>query len=680
MGSPARTVVPLRGETEAATARDEDRMRRLERELAATRAELRDAKRVAEGIEAEFLTANGALRRVNEELRLVFDHVPVAIVLCAADGSVVSANVTAHEWLGVPDSALLGRPYYRHVPASCRERVRAADEKVMALGDEATSDVHRLDVPGLAPRWVRTARVPFHHRDTGEPMLLLMSEDCTDRHEEEQRAEFFRSRMELALRASNVGTWDHLCRTGETFWSDRFKAIMGLPPSFSPAEGDFLARVHPGDVERVRRIEAEHASSERPYTFRARILRPDGEVRWVARSGRMYELDGVAERFAGTVVDETELVTRLERSNAMNQQMRLAERLSRTGYWSFRLDGRERLYWSDEVWSIHGLERGEGVASVDQALALYHPEDAGRVAEAFAETVEFGRKLEFRARVVRPDGEIRHVAVLGVKQGGSGVGDAATLFGVIADVTAMTERERTLKCAHDELARSNEELSRFGYVCSHDMKEPVRMIQSMSALLLSAGPEQDPLQTRQILERINANTVRLRAIIDSLLAYSRVDARIETGPVALDRVAAEVRESLAVAIAEKRAALEVEPLPTVHGARVHFVQLLQNLVGNALAYAVGEAPRVRIRSEREGAAAVLIVEDDGPGIPEAERDRVFAVFTRLELDASVEGTGLGLSICQRIVQQYGGTIECVDSALGGAAFRIVLPDVAGGDG
>ena len=673
MREAALRVVSAPGGHAPSPREDEDRVRRLERELAAVRAELRAAERALDGVEAEFRSTNDALRWVNDELRLIFDHVPVAIVLCTADGSVVNANAVAHEWLGLPDSALLGTPYYRHVPESCRERVRAADEKVAALGDEALSDVHRLDVPGLDPRWVRTARVPFRHRGTGETMLLLMSEDCTDRHEEERRAELFRSRMELALEASNVGTWDQLLATGETFWSERFKDILGLPRSFEPVRGDFLARVHPADAERVRRTEREHAASGRPFTVRARVLRPDGEVRWVTRSGRVYERDGAPERIVGTVVDETELVTRLEASDAMNQQMRLAERLSRTGYWSFSLDDPERLHWSDQVWAIHGLKPGTGPWSVERALALYHPEDRGRVRAALAATIEDGRRLEFEARLVRPDGEIRHVSVLGLKQEGSGAGDAARIFGVVADVTSMTERERSLRLAHDELARSNEELSRFGYVCSHDMKEPVRMIESMSALLLCDGTDRDPVQSRRLIERINANTVRLRAIIDGLLAYSRVDARIESGPVDLARVAAEVRESLAGAIAETGAVLEIGPLPVVHGARVHFVQLLQNLVGNALAYAVGPAPRVRVGARDDRGATELLVEDDGPGIAAADRERVFAVFTRLELDASVEGTGLGLAICQRIAQQYGGTIECVDSALGGAAFRIVLP-------
>ena len=172
---------------------------------------------------------------------------------------------------------------------------------------------------------------------------------------------------------------------------------------------------------------------------------------------------------------------------------------------------------------------------------------------------------------------------------------------------------------------------------------------------------------------VRSNTSRLRAIIDGLLAYSRVEARVETGPVELGRLALELRDALALLIAEKNAELVIGELPTVEGACVHFTQLIQNLVGNALAYTDADLPLVQISGERTGDGVRLVVEDNGPGIPEADRARVFDVFARLQLDGEIEGTGLGLSICQRIVHQYGGTIECAASALGGAAFVIRLP-------
>ena len=240
--------------------------------------------------------------------------------------------------------------------------------------------------------------------------------------------------------------------------------------------------------------------------------------------------------------------------------------------------------------------------------------------------------------------------------------------------TRLRRLEAELAATGAELARSNEEPSRFGYVCSHDM-EPVRMIEPMSVLLLAGGDDQDPGRARELLERINADTVRLRAIIDGLLAYSRVEARIESVDVDLALVAREVRGNLGVRIAERRATLEIGQLPSVRGARVHCVQLLQDLVGNALTHAERDAPRARIRGERTGASVRIVVVDDGPGIPEADRARVVDAFTRLEIGPA-SGTGLGPSICRRIAQQYGGAMECAAGELGGAEFRIQLP---GGD-
>ena len=689
MQDTARTVVPFPDGADGGPDRDavdaRTRIARLEGELAVARRERDEAEAALAAVESGFETTATALRRANAELRLIFDHVPAAVVLCAADGSVVNANVTAHDWLGAPDSAMLGRELASLMPPACRERERRAHARALGGAAPETGEEHRLDVPGHPPRWVRTARVPLAREGSDDTMVLVTSEDCTARREGEARAEFFRSRMELALEASNTGMWDQFPATGAAFWCERMKALMGVGPAFSPRPGDFAARVHPDDAEEVRRVEAEHAASGEPYTLHARVVHPDGTVRRVVRSGRSFRANGTVERFTGTLVDETALAAELDRSEALVGQLRLAERLSRTGYWSLPLDGTGAPYWSDQVWTILGLARGTREAGgVEEALARFHPEDAARIRERFAAAREHGESLELGARVVAADGSIRHVSMLGlVRAGPGGASGGRTLFGVIADVTSSAERELGLERTRDALARSNEELSRFGYVCSHDMKEPVRVIESMAALLAGTDLEAEPELGRRLAERIGANTARLRAVIDGLLAYSRVEARVESGPVDLGRVVGEVRENLAVALAESRATLEADPLPTVRGARVRFVQLLQNLVGNALAYSHRDRPRVRVRDESAPRAAgaepgptVLVVEDDGPGIAPEQRDRVFETFTRLELDGEVEGTGLGLSICRRIVRQYGGTIECVDGTLGGAAFRIVLPGPA----
>ena len=627
-----------------------------------------------QGVIVQLVDSTDALRRAVAELELIFEHVPVAIALCDTGGLVAAANANAHRWLGLDGAALVGRDAHEHLPDDVAGKLRELDAGARSSGETARGDTYLLEVDGLEPKWVRTTHVPFARTGTGETMVLLMSEDLTRQHEEEQRTEYFRTRMELALEASAIGLWDHRIHGGETYWSERFRAILGVPDDTRPSAEAFVERVHPDDREAAGDVIGRAIETGEPYSTRLRIVSGDDETRWVTIRGRRIDGEEGGAKLIGTLFDATELVVRLERLAAQNNHLQLAERLSETGYWQLDLDEGQALFWSDQVYAIHGLDPADYVPSVEDALTFYHPDDNERVSALVGEAIANTTGFEFTARVRHASGEYRRVKSLGIAQRDETTG-AGRLFGVFMDVTELTARERSLSDARDELARSNAELSRFSYVCSHDMKEPVRLIETMATLLLADDPSSQPAQTRELLTRVRTNTARLRAIIDGLLAYSRVEARVETGPVDLGRVAREIRESLALLIAEKNAELVIGELPTVEGARVHFVQLLQNLVGNALAYADVERPVVRVGARCVGDAVELVVEDNGPGVPEAERARIFEVFSRLQLDSRVEGTGLGLSICQRIAQQYGGSIECTDGALGGAAFVIRLPEV-----
>ena len=625
------------------------------------------------GAIVQLADSTDALRRAVAELELIFAHVPVAIALCDVGGKVIAANANAHHWLGLDSPALIGRDAHEHLPRELAGKLRALDRGALESGETTSGETYLLEVERLEPKWVRTTHVPFAHGESGESMVLLMSEDLTRQHEEERRTEHFRTRMQLALEASDIGMWDGRLGRGESFWSERFREILGLDADFPASTDAFVDRVHPGDREALASTMETAERTGEPYALRVRVVRDDGELRWANVRGRRVEDEGDdGGKLIGTLIDETELVTRLERTTSLNNHLRLAERLSETGYWQLDLDEDQALFWSDQVYKIHGLDPESYSPNVTDSLSFYHPEDHAWVSALVEAAIATTSDFAFTARVRHASGEYRRVKALGVAQRDETTG-TGRLFGVFMDVTELTEREQRLSDARDELARSNEELSRFSYVCSHDMKEPVRLIETMATLLLDGDLSEHPDRNRELLTRIRSNTERLRAIIDGLLAYSRAEARVDTGPVDLTRVAHEVREALSLLIAEKNAELVVGDLPVVEGARVHFMQLIQNLVGNALAYTDTAHPIVRIAARPVDDAVELVIEDNGPGIPEAERARVFEVFSRLELNSRVEGTGLGLSICQRIAQQYGGTIACEESELGGAAFVIRLP-------
>ncbi len=355
-----------------------------------------------------------------------------------------------------------------------------------------------------------------------------------------------------------------------------------------------------------------------------------------------------------------------------NRQLSAAAHIAGLGHFALDLkSGRGSI--SDELYGIIGIDKpaiGEPTPSLTDFV---HPENVDDLIVAGRELRDNGLPFEMQIRLLRGTGEegmVKVVAMPGVDAEGAVIG----IMGVVLDVTEQNAKEKQLVNTLAELSRSNEELNRFSYVCSHDMKEPVRMIEQLSAMLLDRDIIENEDERGEVINRITKNMGRLRQIIDSLLAYSRIDAKVEETVIDLRDVVEDIDETLSLAITEHNAEIVVGELPSVEGARVHFTQLFQNLIGNSLKFNDKEQPVVKVSAFGRGSDTILVVEDNGPGVPDEAKEKIFGLFDRLHRQDEIDGIGLGLSICQRIVSQYQGDIICIDSDLGGARFEITLPE------
>lgn len=240
---------------------------------------------------------------------------------------------------------------------------------------------------------------------------------------------------------------------------------------------------------------------------------------------------------------------------------------------------------------------------------------------------------------------------------------------------ALAERmTQSLRESQTELARSNAELERFAYVASHDLREPLRTITGFLGLLSRRHRDRLDDEGREFIDLAVAGAKRMDSLIAELLEYSRTGRGATTAePTDLDAAWSVAVRNLSAAIVETGAEVTAGPLPTVMADRGEMVQVLQNLLGNAIKYHGGERPRIHAEAVRRGAEWEISVCDDGPGIDPRHHERIFVLLQRLHRDDEVEGTGMGLAICKKIVEHHGGRIW-VDSAEGdGARFTFALP-------
>ncbi|GAB3076684.1 sensor histidine kinase [Pedococcus soli] len=251
---------------------------------------------------------------------------------------------------------------------------------------------------------------------------------------------------------------------------------------------------------------------------------------------------------------------------------------------------------------------------------------------------------------------------------------AGKALGVLAEqVVDVLELRRLTR----ELARSNEQLTQFAGQVSHDLRNPLAALTGFLELAADSPELADAPDAAELLARAESSAARMTAMIGDLLDFARIGGGGRKGLVDLQGEADAVLEDLSAQIADAGADVRVEGLPKVSGDATLLRALLQNLVANAVKFSAAAGtgqPVVRVGAEHITGGWRVTVDDNGPGVPEQDRDRVFELLARGDDKQDVEGLGIGLSTCRRIVQSHGGRIGIVDSELGGASVWVSFPD------
>lgn len=235
-----------------------------------------------------------------------------------------------------------------------------------------------------------------------------------------------------------------------------------------------------------------------------------------------------------------------------------------------------------------------------------------------------------------------------------------------------------LKITNDELSYANQELEQFTSIVSHDLQEPIRTIKSF-LLLMEIRINEDRYEDLKtyIGKSINAAT-RMRELIQNLLQYSQLGkVEVAKEKVSVAEVMNEVSQNLRSAIEKNNAQIHFETdVDIVEGDRVQLVQLIQNLLSNALKFTNGQSPEISVRGFRENGFVKFAVSDNGIGIGKNDLNKVFEIFRRLNTKKEYPGTGIGLAICKKIVDRHGGKIWPESKPGKGTTFYFTLSQEA----
>ncbi len=231
-----------------------------------------------------------------------------------------------------------------------------------------------------------------------------------------------------------------------------------------------------------------------------------------------------------------------------------------------------------------------------------------------------------------------------------------------------------LKNTLNDLKRSNEDLEHFAYIASHDLQEPLRMVKTFNQLLQKRYQNKLEKDANDFINFSIEGVTRMEKLIQDLLKYSRVGSNGNPfKKIEMNRILETVLMNLSRQVQDNKAKILRDPLPVIFGDESQMIQLLQNLISNAMKFHGGETPEVHISSEVKENEYLFSVKDNGIGIDPKNFDRLFVIFQRLHKRSEYEGTGIGLAVCKKIVQLHRGKIWVESETGKGSTFYFSIP-------
>lgn len=227
-----------------------------------------------------------------------------------------------------------------------------------------------------------------------------------------------------------------------------------------------------------------------------------------------------------------------------------------------------------------------------------------------------------------------------------------------------------------QLKLSNEELKQIAYVAAHDLREPLRMINSYTKLLANISETEGDTKALEYTSVIHSSAKRMYEMIQDMMALSQASAEICLQDVSIEEILKEVTSMLAIIITSRKAQLQWNQLPNIKSDKTLLFQTFQNLISNAIKYNHSRQPLIKITYEFTNQKHFFGVHDNGIGIPESQREKAFYIFNRLHKESDISGSGIGLAVCKKAIEKLDGKIWIEDSPLGGTCIKFYLPNIS----
>ncbi len=632
-------------------------------------------------LEAERREAEDRFRRVVERLTAVV-YIE-GVEPGGAPGPTLYVSPRIEEILGVPATRWMAEPWIERIHPDDRERVSRARRRVAESGDALSLDLRLIGPDGRIVH-VHDEAVLVRD-DRGEPRYLQgIFEDVTRARESEERARDSEARYEaLVDQLPAIVYAESLDDEDRAYVNPAVTALLGIDPREWIADPSATWRdaIHPADRDAVLAARAASDRDAVPFEAEYRMLARDGRIRWI-HDGSVVVRDpeGRPVTRQGVITDISALKDARARAvDAESRYRTLVEQMPAITYLE-DVTGRVR-YVSPQTTTMLGFTPEDWDDEVDLRARIVDPSDAGLLpAPGDADEV---RDTTYRVRA--RDGRelwLHDVARIVSDERGASAGRQ----GVLLDVTeryvarSLARDLQVERQAAERLRAIDEMKNTFLQAVSHDLRTPLAAILGLAITMGRSDVAFGPEETRELARRIAQNARRLDRLVTDLLDLDRItrgDVELVFRATDVGALVTDIATTTEV-LEGREVSLEIEPVVTpIDVPKVE--RIVENLLGNAAKHTPARS-RVWVRVKAWEDGALLIVEDDGPGVPPEDRDRIFDAFQQAGSEASAyaPGMGVGLSLVARFAELHDGGAWVEERPGGGASFRVFLPGHPGG--
>jgi len=597
-------------------------------------------------------------KQTEEQLNRIFSFSPDIICVAGMDGYFKQVNPSMSRLLGYSQDELLTQPISSFTHPD--DRLRTESEIDALNRDEgAKTFQNRYITKSGKVVWLSwTTRTFFE-----EGKIYSIARDVTKQKE-----------LEILLRQANrmsqIGGWEYDVVEQKVYWSDITRDIHEVPEQFDPTLEAGLNFYKEGfSRDTINSKISEATETGKSFDVELELVTGKGNERWVRVIGEAEVVQGRVKKIYGSFQDIHQRKTaEIKQQELSLERERILESIG-DAFFAVNEDWIV-TYWNNVAEDVLGTTRDEivgenlwdvfGDATELDFFRQYHIAMEERVIVTFEEYYPAAEKWFDVSAYPSADG-------------------LSVFFKNITDrkknEQQLIKLNDILKKQTDELAASNAELEQFAFVASHDLQEPLRMVSSFLTQLEKKYGDQLDDRAKKYIWFATDGAKRMRQIILDLLNYSRI-GRKETRPepVDLNMVMDAILRDFRKVAEEKNATVQWDGLPQITADKSSIYSLLSNLVSNALKYQPDDnRPQITVKAVETGDTYKISVSDNGIGIGEEYKEKIFQIFQRLHSSDEYSGTGIGLAICRKIAEAHGGSIT-VESVVGtGSTFTVEIP-------